>query len=449
MYEVVIGRKEKELEELGKTGSIFLGKSYVKMGQTSSLANNIYMDVSRAHVVFVCGKRGGGKSYTMGVIAEGLADLPPEIASNLSFILLDTMGIYWTMKYPNYKDAKLLEQWGLKGKGLDVKIYTPYRYFERYRKEGMPTDVPFSVNAAELNADDWCITFGISPTSETGVLLERVIYAMKGDDERREMRYSIKDIIKNVQKDADAKKEVKEAVVNLFQSTTAWGVFSEDGKGTPLSELAKPGQISVLDVSCYATSSAGWKVKSIIIGLAAQKLFIERMLSRKAEEFQEIHKSTHYFTDIKEQKKEEKMPLVWLVIDEAHEFLPRDEKTVATNPLVTILREGRQPGISLILASQQPGKIHTDVMTQTDIFISHRITAKIDTEALGALMQSYLRDSLDKLLEDLPRVEGAALVLDDNNERIYPMRIRPRFTWHGGEDPSAIPKKKSGIGFKA
>ena len=45
--------------------------------------------------------------------------------------------------------------------------------------------------------------------------------------------------------------------------------------------------------------------------------------------------------------------------------IKREGKTTASDALITILREGRQPGISLILASQQPGKIHTDVMTQS------------------------------------------------------------------------------------
>ena len=130
--------------------------------------------------------------------------------------------------------------------------------------------------------------------------------------------------------------------------------------------------------------------------------------------------------------------MVWLVIDEAHEFLPNQGKTLASDPLITILREGRQPGISLILASQQPGKIHTDVMTQADTVISHRITAKIDTEALGALMQSYMREGLAQQLDDLPRTSGAAIIFDDNNEKLYPVAIRPRVTWHGGSAPSAV-----------
>jgi len=133
------------------------------------------------------------------------------------------------------------------------------------------------------------------------------------------------------------------------------------------------------------------------------------------------------------------------LVHNCHEFLPNDGKTLATDPLVTILREGRQPGISLILASQQPGKIHTDVMTQADVVIAHHITAKMDTEALGALMQSYMREGLVEQLDDLPRVKGAAIIFDDNNEKMYPIRLRPRFTWHGGEDPSALPKKEEGF----
>ena len=110
--------------------------------------------------------------------------------------------------------------------------------------------------------------------------------------------------------------------------------------------------------------------------------------------------------------------------------------------MITVLREGRQPGISLVLASQQPGKIHTDVITQSDIVIAHRITANIDVQSLGGLMQSYMREGLDKQLNILPPEEGAAIVFDDLNEKLYPIRVRPRYTWHGGSAPTALPKEK-------
>ena len=125
VFDVVIGRSKKDVEKYGKEGTLLIGKQYIQMGQTMSLSNPVYMDVAGSHVVFIVGKRGSGKSYTMGAIAEGLADLPQEVKQNLSILLLDTMGIYWTMKYPNYQDASLLKNWNMEAKPLDEKIYTP------------------------------------------------------------------------------------------------------------------------------------------------------------------------------------------------------------------------------------------------------------------------------------------------------------------------------------
>ncbi|MBI5398282.1 hypothetical protein HZB03_02350 [Candidatus Woesearchaeota archaeon] len=58
-------------------------------------------------------------------------------------------------------------------------------------------------------------------------------------------------------------------------------------------------------------------------------------------------------------------------------------------------------------------------------------------------MQSYMREGLTVQIDNLPRVNGAALIFDDTNEKMYPIRVRPRFTWHGGESPSAVKIKKT------
>ena len=146
-FDIVVGRYEKDREKLGLLGTVLIGKQYIQMGRTTSLSNNVYLDIARSHVVFICGKRGSGKSYTMGAIAEGMTMLPENIKENLSFILLDTMGIYWTMKYPNKQDEDLLAKWVMKGQSLDVRIFTPYLYHEDYKRKGIPTDQPFSINA--------------------------------------------------------------------------------------------------------------------------------------------------------------------------------------------------------------------------------------------------------------------------------------------------------------
>ncbi len=432
-YEIVVGRSKKDKEKFDLRGTILLGKHYVKMGQTTSLSSEIRLDVNRSHVVFVCGKRGSGKSYTLGTIAEGISDLPKDVSKNIAVVILDTMGIYWTMKYPNKKDEDLLKEWGMSPKGLDVKIYTPTGYFKDYQEKGIPTDHPFSIKPSELASSDWCMTFSIDPNSQPGVLIERTVHNLK----KEKKSFSINDIIKAIHSDKRSDQNTKDVVENQFRKTKNWGLFSV--KGTKLKDIIAPGQVTILDVSCYATMPGAWGIKSLVIGLTSEKLFIQRMISRKMEEYSAVKKSESYFA---EEKHGKEMPLVWMVIDEAHEFLPNEGKTTASDPLITILREGRQPGISLILASQQPGKIHTDVMTQSDTVISHRLTAKIDIAALGQLMQSYMRKGLDEELNTLPRVKGAAIVFDDMNEKMYPMRVRPRITWHGGEAPTALKDTK-------
>jgi hypothetical protein len=228
--------------------------------------------------------------------------------------------------------------------------------------------------------------------------------------------------------------KIKLATVNRFLAAKSWGIFSN--KTTPLKEIVASGKVSVLDISAYKE----WNVKALVTGILCKKLMEERVIARKKEEIEDVKKGHSYFqTNIEETGKE--MPLVWILIDEAHEFLKKEGKTAATDALVTILREGRQPGISLILATQQPGEIHKDVITQTDIVLSHRITAKRDIEALNSMMQSYLPGVIQKYFNLLPKMRGSAIILDDNSEKIYPIQVRPRFTWHGGEAPTALKLK--------
>lgn len=439
-YEIILGRSKKDREKLGTRAAVYLGKHFVKMGAVTSFSNDIYMDVNTTHVLFVCGKRGAGKSYTMGVIAEGIADLPPETRKRLAVVILDTMGIYWTMRYPNHQDEILLKDWGMQGKGLDITIFTPQGFYHEYKEKGIPTDYPFAMKPSELTTQDWFTTFDLEANDPVAVFLERIILELKDSY----ADYSIQDIMKAMEQDTEETETIKKAGINRFRSAAQWGIFSEDA--TPLWEIVKAGRVSVLDVSAYATAPNGWKIKNLVIGLVSQKLFLQRMVSRKEEEAKSIESSVHYITSGDAAIADE--PMVWLVIDEAHEFLPKSGKTTATDALVTLLREGRQPGISMILATQQPGKIHTDVMTQSDIFLSHHITARLDIEALGGLMQSYLRKGLDAELNDLPKEKGAAIVLDDINERLFPMKIRPRITWHGGSAPVVLREKKNLFSFR-
>jgi len=430
-YDIIIGRGEDDKKKFDRKGLIYIGKGYVKMGRYTSLSNKIFMDIARSHVVLVSGKRGSGKSYTMGVITEELANLPKEESKNLSSLIFDTMGIYWTMKFPNEKDKELLQNWDLNSKNLPVKIFAPFGYYDEYLERGVPIDEKFALDVTEMTSEDWILTFGLDMINPISILIERVISKLKEKND-----FNIDEIINKLEVDEKSPADVKNATISLFEAANTWGVFSKTKKGsTQVKDLIISGTTSVLDLSVY-NSIGSFNVRALVISLLSRKIFNERMEARKKEEIESITKGIIYSSGRKE------TPLVWIFIDEAHEFLPLNGKTIATDALIQLLREGRQPGISVVLATQQPGQIHRDVMTQSDIVISHRVTSQIDLEAINFIMQSYLFESIKKYMDDLPSLKGSAIVLDDNSERIYPMQVRPRFTWHGGEAPTAVNIKK-------
>jgi len=433
-YDIIIGRDKSDIKKFGNRGLVFIGKGYVTMGNYTSLSNNIWLDVARSHVIMIAGKRGSGKSYTLAAIAEELCDLEKDIAQNIAPLIFDTMGIFWTMKYKNEKETELLQEWDLKPKNLPVNIWVPYGFYKEYESRNIPVDNAFAIKPSELNAEDWLSVFNIDITNENGILIQKVLAGLK----ELERDFDIDTITEAIQNET-AEEKIKNGAISLFQAAKSWGVFAQRGqKGTKISELIEAGKTNILDISCYS-SIGRFNVRALVIGLVCKRLFTERMLERKKEEMLALEHGQDYLNQKKKQN-----PLVWIFIDEAHEFLPKEnqEKTAASDALIQILREGRQPGISLVMATQQPGVIHRDAMTQSDIVISHRLTAQPDIEALNSIMQTYLLESIRQSMSDLPGLKGSAIILDDNSERIYPIRVRPRFTWHGGETPSAINVKK-------
>ena len=432
-YDIILGRDEPDKKIFGDNGLIYLGKGYVRMGQYTSLSNKIFMDVARSHVVLVAGKRGSGKSYTLGVIAEELSSLPSEVSQNIASLIFDTMGIYWTMKFENEKDRKLLQDWNLKSKNLPVKVFVPSGFYDLYLEKGIPIDEKFALDVKELAPEDWIITFGLDIINPISILIQRILSKLKEKGD-----FDISDIIFSIENDEKTEQEVKNAAVGLFEAAEEWGIFATGNEQpTEVKDLVTAGTTSVLDLSVY-NSVGAYNIRALVISLVSRKIFNQRMDARKKEEIESVSKGIN-ISFISEKKEN---PLIWIFIDEAHEFLPLGSKTAATDALVQLLREGRQPGISLVLATQQPGQIHRDVMTQSDIVISHRVTSQPDLEALNYIMQNYLIQGINAYMNELPSLKGSAIVLDDNSERIYPIRIRPRFTWHGGEAPTSVSYKK-------
>jgi hypothetical protein len=423
---IVVGRNKDDQKKFGETGTIFIGKHVVGKGEEAHLTNPICMDVVRPHITLICGKRGSGKSYSGGVIAEEMMTLPKDISKNLSILMIDTMGIYWSMKRPNEKDRNLLDQWNLKPTAMnDMQFFIPKGWVKEYEEAGIDYDFPFTLPTGELTAQDWTTTFGFNMMDEHGIAVEMAIKRLK---KRFGNVYSIEDIVGEIEADQKTDKKIKNALTSRFMAAQDWGVFEKNG--TPIEKFVQPGKISVIDISHYVRSSSGWSVRTLVIGLFAKRIFQARLMARKKEEI-----------EVMTGDKKKGMPMVWMIMDEAHQFIPNQGATAASEPILTLIKEGREPGISLVLITQIPNKLHPDALAQSDIVISHRLTSEADIKALRGIMQTYMLDDIQILINNLPRKKGAAIVMDDNSERIYAMQVRPRISWHAGGSPKAIKEK--------
>src|SRR3972149_986476 len=202
-YDIVVGRDAADKKAFGERGLVYIGKGYVKMGQYTSLSNRILMDISRSHVILVAGKRGSGKAYTLGVITEGLSNLPKEAGKKRGSLIFDTMGIYWTMKLKNEKDKELLEEWGLKPKNLPVRVFVPFGHYDFYVEKGIPADDVFALDVNEMQAEDWVLTFGLDLINPIAVLIQRTIAKLRDLGS-----YDLDDILAALEKDEQTPKEI-------------------------------------------------------------------------------------------------------------------------------------------------------------------------------------------------------------------------------------------------
>ncbi|MFB6265844.1 MAG: ATP-binding protein [Candidatus Nanohaloarchaea archaeon] len=428
MPRITVGRDEDDLEEYGEElATAFIGKHIVGEQEEAHTANPLRMDIARPHVVGVFGKRGTGKSYTLGVLAEEMKNAGEEVRDNLSTVMVDSMGIFWSMQNPNEEDAVLLEEWDLGPEPIDVDLYIPEGHVDTFRDRDIPFDRTFAVKPGELNAGDWALAFDIDITEPMGVLLERVVNDLREDKGRN---YSIDDIVGYVESHDGFEENVRNALVNRFEAADEWGIFSVDG--TPVEDLTERGGVTVLDVSMFEDLSGGWSARSLVVGLLARKILKKRMESKRIEEIEEM-----------EGVRATESPIVWMMIDEAHQFAPDEGKTAASDPLLQWAKIGREPGVSMVLATQQPNKLDPDILSQMDLLLTHRLTARADIDSLENIMQTYMKYDIAEYMDNLPRQDGAGIILDDNSERVYTVQIRPRLSWHAGGTPSAVKEERT------
>lgn len=388
------------------------------LGRDIATQKNIYLDATGSRAVLVCGKRGSGKSYTLGVVIEELISVGAQDAIP---IIIDPMGIYHTMVLRNDKQSSELYQWGLTAQGFNVRLlvpgipeelYDPDILIELQRRE--VEVVPLRLNASDLSPDGWCDLFDANINEPMGIALFRAVQNL---GENRNF-FTVGALNKAVQNDKRAKDTSKEALLNRLEAAENWHLFSEH-EYLPMDNIFMPGVVNIVDVSRLESGAYGRR--NLIVSVIARNLFRARSDARLREEFGLAGK----------------LPRVWMALDEAHQFIPDSTRSLAKPQLIRWAKEGRQPGLSLVVATQQPSAIDAEVLSQCDIILSHKLTSRDDVMALNRLSQDYMGGELRAIIGELKRT-GQAILVDDEQESVSMLQIRPRQSQHGGGTKASV-----------
>ena len=326
----------------------------LNIGKNAKTDEYVYLDHSRSRAVFIGGKRGSGKSYTMGVIVEELLD-----SRNTLTIIIDPMGIYYPMAEANHEQDKLLWEWGLSAKGMPTLVLVPGDPQQLYGGRDVSSAIEakgvkfrqFYINPSDLSPDAWCELFDLSINEVMGIGLFRAVQNLV---RKRKGIFFIKDIINEIESDSLIQDKTKQSLLNRLESITDWGIFSSHYQ--ELWEIFDPRSVNIVDLSTLDPGPKGRR--NLVVDVLARDIFRRRTIARRKEGLGLVGE----------------LPRVWMFIDEAHQFIPVGRSTLSKEILIRWAKEGRQPGLSLVIASQQPSAIDSEVLTQCDIILVQKIT---------------------------------------------------------------------------
>ena len=423
----IFGRTAEKVKNHGARGCGYIGKIVSYPGGRYEEIGEVHVDLTEPHCMLVLGKRGTGKSYTLGVLLEGFSLLEPEVRNRLAIVVVDTMSVFHSLKTANnepWECNRMKDFKDLCPRPLDnVKIALPKLAEERMMSRGVQPfkDVELTMRPWEISHDSWMSLFGLKPTDAHGSLLLDVLSRV----EEKEREWGLGDIRRELA-DAEGALEEKRGLLSLLDMVEASKIFSSS-KGS----LVEPGVITVLDIS-YMGRFGGLDLRAFLVSHIAKMLLKERTLQTTMEmQSQAGLVSPAQSSDF---------PLVWLVIDEAHLFLPSGGTCLSTGALIDWIKLGRHPGLSIVLATQEPSALHDTAIRQADLVISHQITAEPDVAALAKARQSFMTKDRDlaSLVSMMDSRRGLAIVFDDKTRKMEYCMIRPRVTLHTGMDASAL-----------
>ena len=328
----------------------------------------------------VLAKSGGGKSYTIGVLLEELANY------GIPCIVIDPHGEYSNIKYPN--DSKDDEKY--------FKLYgvTPRGFANIVKEFAINTEV--NPDATQLKLEVPQDAYGIIQSmpfkisaGQTGLIHNTV-----NQLEETKSKISFEDVVDEL---TVIESNAKWNIISGLQQLIKTNLFSFSP--TPVSELIRPNRLSIVNLKGSPPELQQIAVKSLLV-----ELF--------------------------EKRKRDEIPPFFLIVEEAHNFCPERGYGEAKSSAIirTIAAEGRKFGLGLSVITQRPARVDKSVLSQCTSQIAMQVSNPGDLKAISNSFEGITSET-EREIRNLP--VGKALLVGATDYPIF-VDIRVRRSQHGG-----------------
>ena len=333
--------------------------------------------------VSVLAKTGGGKSYLLGVLIEEL------LRHKVTCVIIDPHGEYGSLRAPAEKNGGH-SRFGVESQGFarQIQEYSPDVSLN-------PTAKPLTFSLRHLDPRDLLVFMGLTNVKSFLAPLKQLIERVASANPD----YAVRDLVRAAEAGEGVVAETLHERLEYVEQTKLLGPV-----GTSLNDLVKKGDATLVNLRGVAPD-----VQELVVARIASTLF--------------------------ENRKKDKIPPLFLVIEEAHNFAPQQGSVSCSRVLKNIASEGRKFGLGLCVVTQRAARIDKSVLSQCNTQLILQVTNPLDLKAIAQSIEG-LTSGMTEMIQSLP--VGTALITGGGYHTPLFCEVRPRATRHGGESVQIV-----------
>lgn len=371
----------------------------------------VALDLNQTHTISLFGVQGGGKSYTLGSIIEmatlaidGINQLPQPLAT-VVFHYSQTQDYkpeFTSMNCPN-DDRRAIESLGADYHACpaalrDMVLLVPPGKLEARRAEYPDVQVlPLKFASRELQAGHWRFLMGAVGNQATYIRkLKQIMRSMRDDLTLAGLRAAIGD--------AGLPDNLNE-LANLRLNLAA--EYIDDS--ARLRDVIRPGRLVIVDLRDEFID----KDEALGLFVVLLQLFGDATFEGKA--FNKL-----------------------VVFDEAHKYIGDPD---LVDGLVSVVREMRHKGTSILVASQDPPSVPVRLIELSSQIILHRFNSPAwlkHIQKANAALLGLTAEQLAKLRPGEAYIWSSKATDQSFSREAVKVMLRPRATLHGGSTRTAV-----------